>query len=161
MHSTGLKNYKLSLLYLENENAQVAIKNNEGTLSKRVKVNKIEMQGTVWASLKCTSQQDKLGKKAYQNNDPIYKYKQSVDIPPLGYVDDVLTIAKCGNDSVKNNAIVNAFTESKKLEYSVDKCKKIHMGKKKFTCPELKVHEEKMNDGEKEKYLGDLREAAI
>ena len=87
------------------------------------------MQGTVWASLKCTAQQDKLGKKAYENCDPIYIYKEEVSVPPLGYVDDVLTIAKCGNDAVVNNAIVNAFTESKKLEYNRKKCKKIHIGK--------------------------------
>ena len=117
---------------------------------------KIEMQGTVWASLKCTAQQDKLRQKSYQQNNPVYIYKNSVSIPPLGYVDDVITIANCGNDAVENNAILNAFTESKKLKYSVDKCKKIHIGKPNNICPELKVHEENMKDSECEKYLGDI-----
>ena len=67
----------------------------------------IVMQGTVWGSLKCTAQQDKLGKNAYKHHEPIYIYKNSVEIPQLGYVDDVLTVAECGNKSVVNNAITN------------------------------------------------------
>ena len=74
----------------------------------------------------------------------------------MGYVDDVLTIAKCGNDAVVNNAIVNAFTESKKLEYNRKKCKKIHIGKTNDICPELKVHNGKLAESESEKYLGVL-----
>ena len=155
LHETGLRNDKLSLLYIENKNTKMACKTPDG-LSSRKNVEKIEMQGTIWASLKCTTQQDKLGKKAYENNNPIYIYKDSVAIPPMGYVDDVITISKCGNDAVENNAIVNAFTESKKVKYSVDKCKKIHIGKQNNVCPELKVHEEAMEVSECEKYLGDL-----
>lgn len=81
----------------------------------------------------------------------MYIYKDFVAIPPMGYVDDVITIEKCGN-----NAVVNAFTESKKSKYSVDKCKKIHIGKQNNICPELKVHEEALEVSECEKYLGDL-----
>ena len=65
-------------------------------------------------------------------------------------------MAKCANDSVENNAIVNAFTESKKLQYSVDKCKEMHIWKSNNICPELKVHEDTMKASECEKYLGDL-----
>ena len=55
-----------------------------------------------------------------------------------------------------NNAIVNAFTESKKLRYGVDKCKKIHIGKLNDICPAIKVHDEQISESESEKYLGDL-----
>ena len=71
-------------------------------------------------------------------------------------MDDVLTISKCGNASVINNAILNAFTEGKKLKYNVDKCKKMHFGKSNLTCPKLKVHNSQMKESESEKYLGDL-----
>ena len=110
-------------------------------------MERIVMQGTVWASLKCTAQQDKL---------PIYTYKDEVEIPPIGYVDDVLTVAKCGNSSVINNSIANAFTESKKLKYGVDKCKQMHVGKNNSICPKLKVHEQDMKKSESETYLGDI-----
>ena len=32
----------------------------------------------------------------------------------------------------------------------------MHIGKKSSTCPNLKVHEEKMEESEEEKYLGDI-----
>ena len=46
----------------------------------------------------------------------------------------------------------------KKLKLSADKCGKIHIGNKatKETCPEHKVHGEKMKHSKKEKYLGDF-----
>ena len=113
------------------------------------------MQGTVWASLKCTAQQ-KLGKNAYENKVPIYTYNNGVEIPPIGYVDDVLTMAKCGNSSVINNAIVNSFTESKKLKYGWGKFKQMDVGKAYNICPTLKVHEEPMKVSDRETYLGDV-----
>ena len=58
--------------------------------------------------------------------------------------------------SVRNNAIVNAFTESKKLQYGIDKCKQMHIGKQTNVCPQLKVHNNTMKESDNEKYLGDL-----
>ena len=54
------------------------------------------------------------------------------------------------------NTITNAFTESKKLKYGINKCKKIHIGKETNICPDLKVHHEPMQSSEKETYLGDI-----
>ena len=112
-------------------------------------------------SLKCTAQQDKLGKNAYEKKDPIYIYKNGVEIPPIGYVDDVLTVAKCGNKSVVNNAIVNSFTESKKLRYGADKCKQMHGGKSNNICPTLKVHEGEITVSDKETYTVNNMERKI
>ena len=41
----------------------------------------------------------------------------------------MLTVSRCGNASVINNTIVNTLTETKKLKYGQDKCKKLHIGK--------------------------------
>ena len=65
-------------------------------------------------------------------------------------------MAKCGNSSVINNSIANAFSESKKVKYGVDKCKQMHVGKKNSICPKLKVHEQDMKMSESETYLGDI-----
>ena len=75
---------KLALLYfdLENKHCQVAVKTPAG-MTKRILLENIVMQGTVWGSLKCTAQQDKLGKAAYLNKEPIYIYKETVEIPPI------------------------------------------------------------------------------
>ena len=116
------------------------------------------MQGTVWGSLFCTTSMDKLGQMSYENDDILYKYKNEVCIPSLGMVDDILSIQKCSMDSVKANAVINGFIESKKLTLSKKKCHRIHISKKcpstDFECPVLKVHEAKKSDSSREKYLG-------
>ena len=151
-------NDKLPLLFLENQNANIAVKTPNGT-SKRVSISNIIMQGTVWGSLCCTASMDKLGKLVYNNADLLYKYKGEVDIPSLGMVDDILSIQRCSSDSVKMNAVVNAFIESKKLTLSKAKCHRIHIEKKQTQtkeCLRLKVHDEPMDESTKEKYLGDI-----
>ena len=44
-------------------------------------------------------------------------YKVSVAVPPICMVDDILSMKKC-SESVKINAIINAFIEMKKLTLS-------------------------------------------
>ena len=44
-------------------------------------------------------------------------------------IDDILTVSKCGLQSVEMNSILNAKIESKKLRMSEDKCYHIHIGK--------------------------------
>ena len=66
IYESGLKNDKLSLLFLENQNAKISIKT-PGGKSKRFSIKNIIMQGTVWGSLLCTASMDKLGKMVYQN----------------------------------------------------------------------------------------------
>ena len=63
LYEAGLKNDKLPLLFLENRNAQVAIKT-PGGLSNRVSIGNVIMQGSVWGSLCCVVLLDKLGKLA-------------------------------------------------------------------------------------------------
>ena len=156
---TGFNNDKLALLHLENQRAQIAVKTPSG-ISHRVLIQNIVMQGTVWGSLFCTTTMDKLGKLEYNNEDLLYKYKNQVDIPSLGMVDDVLNIQKCSMKTVKTNAVINSFVESKKLTLSKTKCHRIHISKKKpgsiKECMNLKIHDYAMVNYDREKYLGDL-----
>ena len=155
----GLDNDKLNLLYIENQNANIAIKT-PGGKSKRKSIKNIIMQGTVWGSLLCTATMDKLGQLVYKNPELTYKYKGVVETPSLGMVDDILCIQKCSTQTVKMNSVVNSFIEGKKLKLSNKKCHRIHVQNKKLKsapkCPELKVHQEVMNNSAEEKYLGDL-----
>ena len=159
LFEAGLDNDKLALLYLENQHARIAVKTPEGK-SDRVSISNIIMQGTVWGSLMCTTSMDKLGQLVYKNKDLIYKYKGVVGTPCLGMVDDILCVQKCSKDTVKMNAVVNAFIEGKKLNLSSKKCHRIHVKKKKtrneLECPDVKIHNGKMNEATQEKYLGDL-----
>ena len=57
------------------------------------------------------------------------------------------------------NAVANAFLKGKKLNLRRKKCHRINVNNKKtrneLKCPELQVHDGKMNEAIEEKYLGD------
>jgi hypothetical protein len=152
IYDAGFQSDKLPLLVKENANAKVAVKV-RGGITKRINISNVVMQGTVWGSALCTSTMDKLAKSAYEKPEMLYKY-HSVPIPPLGMVDDIITVTDASL-TAKMNSEVNKFMESKKLLLSEKKCIRIHIGKSHDMCPELKVHEGEMKTGEKEKYLGD------
>ena len=61
LFDAGLTNDTLNLLYLENKNAQIAIKVNN-KLTKRISVKDVIMQGSVWGSIKCSTMVDRLNK---------------------------------------------------------------------------------------------------
>ena len=72
-----MKNDKLPLLYLENLNAKVAVKTTKG-ISKRINIQNLIMQGSVFGGLLCTTSMDKLGKLVYEEEKLINKYKEAV-----------------------------------------------------------------------------------
>ena len=99
---------------------------------------------------------DKLGKLAYSNPDLLYYYKGVVGTPPLQMVDDIMAIQKCSSKSMKLNAAVNTFIELEKMTLSKKKSHNVHIGKQTKDCPSLKVHGEKMDNSNQERYLGDV-----
>ena len=155
LFQAGMKNDKLPLLFLENRNAQCAIKT-PGGITKRKTISNIIMQGSVWGSICCVVMMDKLGKLAYSNPDLLYTYKGTVSCPPLQMVDDVLAIQKCSPQSLQLNTAISTFMDLEKLTLSKTKCHNIHIGKNKRNCPDLKVQEQDMKYSKAEKYLGDI-----
>ena len=154
LFDAGLQNDRLTLLFIMNQSAQVAIKTPHG-ITERVSILNIIMQGTTWGSLFCKTTMDKLPQKIYKDKSLLYMYKGQVSVPPLEMVDDILTVETCGVKSLAMNAEVNSFIEQKKLRLSKEKCVKIHVGKKCESCEKLFVHEELMNEAQDFKYLGD------
>ena len=109
-YDSGLQNDMLSLMYLENKNVQIAIKVNN-KLTRRINVQNVKIQGTVWSSLKCTSMLDQLSKIVMSKEELQYHYKGDKNIP-IGVrcmVDDTLGISKCGNTSVGLNSVIISF----------------------------------------------------
>ena len=127
----------------------------------------------------CTFQVDSIGKECLDQNKHLYPYRNTVGIPPLGMVDDLLAISKCGIESVKTNAYLNIKTSLKKLQFGENKCKKMHIGPKNVTRPKLFIDKWKvkrvselepfiptnsdiydgdyeLNETEDERYLGDI-----
>ena len=154
LYDIGLNNDKLALLYLENKNCKVAVKTTSG-LTRRININNIVLQGTLWSGLLCSAQMDKLSQNAYKNHST-YLYKGKTEVPPLEMVDDILFPTSCNNDSIIANVKVNNFMERKKLTLNSKKCNKMHIGKTNKNCSNLNVHSEKMKTSTQEKYLGDI-----
>ena len=85
-----------------------------------------------------------------------YKYRNRISVPSLTMIDEILTISKCGIDSIESNAYINSKIEMKKLTLNTDKCKKIHVGKNEKYCHTLYSHDKEMKSSSQEKYIGDI-----
>ena len=92
----------------------------------------------------------------YSDINILYLYKEKLEVPILGMVDDVININKCLNKTVVSNSIINTFIKTNELTLAHTKCSKIHIGKKCKKCPVLNVHEEQMKESQAETYLGDI-----
>ena len=143
------------LLFAENQKNSISVKTPYGKTEKFTIENTI-MQGSIFGSLKCTTSMSQLGRNAYNTGAPLLTYKNTVKIPSLGMIDDILTISKCGQESIKSNSVTNSFIESKRLELSKKKCCRIHIGKRinNKKCADLKVHDKIMKESPSEKYIG-------
>ena len=91
---------------------------------------------------------------------------------PLGMIDDLAAIAKCGPESVILNSIINAKINLKQLEFNQSKCLKLHISKedkkmcrkageeeplaRNVQCVFLEVQECEMKSADNEKYIGDF-----
>ena len=155
LYENGLNIDKLVLLHQETINAKIAIKTANG-LTERIDIKNIIMTGTLFGSLICTAVVDKLAKIFYSEKNLLYMYNNKVEVPILGMVDDVINVTKCSNQTVINNATINAFMEANKLTLAKKKCSRIHVGRKCQKCPELNIHEAQINNSQAETYLGDV-----
>ena len=73
LYEADMTNNMLNLLYSENEHARVAVKINQ-QLTKRITVKNVEMQGSLWGSLKCTTLLDTLNEIILPQPHLTYKY---------------------------------------------------------------------------------------
>ena len=156
LYEAGVQDDKFLLMAKSNEKCKVAVKTPWGSLTKRVEMNEIEMQGTVPAPLKCSVQLDSLGKECLETGEGLYRYKECVNIPPLLMIDDAIAVSQCGPDSVIVNALIQSKVEMKNLRLGHSKCFQMHVGNNKTCCPILKVHNQDMLTSNRERYLGDI-----
>ena len=139
-----VRNDKLSLLYQTCVKNLVAVNTSVGQ-TERVNIPRIITQGGTWGPILCSNSIDKIGKYAIEKGHS-FKYKNLVDVIPLGMVDDILSISKCGFSSVEMNISINTQIELKKMKFHVPtagkkgKCHSLHVGKESYLCPGMKVH---------------------
>ena len=106
-------------------------------MTDRVEMEQIVLQGENFAPLECSVQIDTIGKECIVGSKYLFYYRDSIPVPPLSMVDDLICISKCGINSIIMNSFINSKSSMKKLQFGVDKCHKIHVGKVKTVCPEL------------------------
>ena len=180
VYDGGLTDDKFQVLYNTNSIVNVAIKTPVGRTT-REPITRAIIQGDVFGPLLCSKQVDTIGQECLDENKYIYKYRKEVDIPPLGMVDDLLCVSACGFQTSQMNTYINFKTNIKKLQFGTNKCKKMHVGKRKeeFKCQPLSVDKweevevnleqstkvvledqyigkEEIEEKSEEKYLGDI-----
>ena len=138
LYETGLNNDNLNIIYNLNKNNKVAVATPHG-LTDRVELNKLVMQGENLAPLECSVQIDTFGKECLTEKKYLFYYRESTPIPPLSMVDDLLCISTCGVNSLLMNSFIKSKSNFKKLQFGVDKCHKIHVGKNRVVCPSLNI----------------------
>ena len=140
LYECGVQDDQLAILYEANKEVKVAVKTPNG-ITERVKVPEIILQGDVFGPIECSVTVDSFGKECLLEQEHLYYYKDEVPVPILTMVDDALAITECGYKATMMNAYLNTKTNIKKLQYGVQKCFKMHVGKKyiKEICPDLHV----------------------
>ena len=128
LYDAGIKNDKLALLQKLNETNNIAIKTPHG-VSQRNVVNKVICQGEPWGPIECSLTIDDIGKESLDQQLEPYKYKDTVEIPALGWIDDLITVSESGFKSSRMNAFINAKLAMKKLRLGANKCFNMHIGK--------------------------------
>ena len=121
LFNAGVRNDHFNLMANSNKTCPVAIKTPWGSVTNRVELHEIEMQGTVPAPLKCSIQIDTLGKECLESGEGLYSYKECVNIPPLAMIDDILAVCKCSVETVKLNALIQSKVMHRNLQLGSDK----------------------------------------
>ena len=67
--------------------------------------------------------------KGVSSTDYCYKYEDELVVALLGLVDDMIGVSKVGYKAQQLNAIINAKTVEKRLQFGVSKCKSMIVGK--------------------------------
>ena len=109
-YDAGVKDDKFALISLLNEKCNVKVKTPVGN-TEAFQLNRIEMQGTVTAPIKCAVQIDTLGKNSYTYGTGLYKYRDSCSVPALGMIDDIAGVSECNANSIILNSMINAKIE--------------------------------------------------
>ena len=180
LYAAGVQDDKFALLYNVNSNVKVAVRTPVGK-TQRESISNVITQGDVIGPMFCSKQVDTFGQKCLQENRYTYSYRGEVEIPPLSMVDDLLCVSQCGFRTKSANAFLTFQTDSKKLQFGAQKCKKLHVGKsiQEFKCQALKIDDwkevqfynvetgieeiqdicidkQEIEDSCQEKYLGDI-----
>ena len=135
---------KVGLIYETSRVNRVAINTAVGQTDRTV-IKEILTKGGTWGPMLCSNSIDKVGKFCEENGN-LFRYKNLSKITPLAMVDDLLTISKCGFETMSMNITINTLIELKKVRFHTpeenkrSKCHSMHIGKPSKICNKMKVH---------------------
>ena len=159
LYELGVRNNNLCLLYEGTKKSFISIKIPSGP-TERFEVEQLIAQGSTWGPLMTSGSVDTIGKEAQESGKNTYIYKETVKVPPLSFVDDILAVNECGVDSITSNAVINAQIQCKKLRFGESKCHQMHVGKENPSCPSLTVNSQNeklsMKKVKEDTYLGTM-----
>ena len=112
------------------------------------------MQGENFSSILCTSSLDRISTEC-----PLepYKFRNSVNIPKMGFLDDMADITVCGLKTKLMTQYTNEEVAKRKLQFSSDKCRKFHVGKKYNNCEQIKIDQWEVTDNLQDKFSGSVQ----
>ena len=123
------------------------------------------MQGESVSSILCTNSMDKISKDCPLKT---YVYRENIKVPKMGFVDDLVDINKCGNETKDMNNYTTSEINKRRLQVNIDKCVRMHIHSNKSKhlkqCENLSVDKwdvEKVASGSKitleDKYKGKVQ----
>ena len=110
----GARGENFVVLALANETSKVAVKTPWGTLTERKELHNLEMQGTVSAPIRCSVQIGEIGDFCLRAGLG-YMYRGCLSLPPLSYINDILSVTDCNYKSAKVNCNYRSKNQSKTI----------------------------------------------
>ena len=117
----------LNVIHEISKKATITIKTPVG-ISETKDIEDTIMQGETISSILCTSSVDKVAKDCPLET---LKYKKEIDIPKLGFVDDICDMNKCGIETKQMNEYTTTEINKRRLQFGADKCIRMHIKNKK------------------------------
>ena len=162
--TNGVNNSLLNVINELSKGSKISVKTPVG-ITEEMEIEEVVMQGETLSSILCTNSMDLMSKEC--RLEP-YKYKNKVDIPKMGFVDDILDINRCGKETVLMNNYTREEMNKRKLQLSYDKCARMHIkgrGEKedKVKCEKIVIDKWKIEKEKKEEKIEqkDVYEGAI
>ena len=127
LYLNGVQTNLLNLLYEISKSATIVVKTPVGNTEKG-SIREVIMQGENLSGILCTSSMDRMSHEA---NTVKLQYRNKVEIPKMGFVDDILDMNNCGRDTTNMHGETIDQLNKQKLQVNKDKSVRIHVNGRK------------------------------
>ena len=122
----GIDDDNLALIHEANRSISMSVKTTNG-LTERQVIENVVLQGDTLGSILASVQVDNIC-KSVESSGYGYRYKDVLGISVLALVDDMIGVTNAGHEAHQMNAVINAKTAEKRLQFGVEKCKTMLIG---------------------------------